>query len=154
MSVAEKNELPAAAHEESDLLMKPDQAKSRSSSGQNGRPNGRRSMQVGDWANAAVNIVLGVFLGVVIDGLLQLATTAFWPVAVIAPLLFAGVILLERVTDKLIDPIFPSGVRPARKPRAKGRKPLLRLLSLPVGLIVGMALARLGLGDAILGMLS
>jgi hypothetical protein len=42
----------------------------------------RRNMQAGDWINATVKVVLGVFLGLLIDGLAQLATTAIWPVAV------------------------------------------------------------------------
>jgi hypothetical protein len=108
-------------------------------------------MQVGDWANAAINLVIGVLLGSAADGLVQLATTAFWPLAVVIPLLFAGVFLFSWVLDMLTDRLFTIGVRPARTPKEEGRTPLLRLLSLPVGLVLGVALARLGLDETILG---
>jgi len=81
----------------------------------------------------------------------QLATTAFWPLAVVIPLLFAGVFLFSWVLDMLTDRLFTIGVRPARTPKEEGRTPLLRLLSLPVGLVLGVALARLGLDETILG---
>ena len=111
----------------------------------------RRSMQIGDWFTAAINLVIGVLLGSAADGLVQLATTAFWPLAVVIPLVFAGVLLFSWVLDLLTDRLFAIGVRPARKPKEEGRTPLLRLLSLPVGLVLGVALARLGLDDTILG---
>lgn len=114
----------------------------------------RRRMQVGDWGNAAINGVIGVFLGVATDGLVQLVTTAFWPLAVVIPFLFAGLFPFIWVFDKLTDRVFPSEVRPARQPRAERRTPLPRLLSLPAGLALGVALARLGLGKAILGVIS
>jgi hypothetical protein len=110
-------------------------------------------MQLGDWINAAISLVIGVLLGSAADGLVQTATTAFWPVAVITPLLFAGAFLVMWVSDKLLDRLFPIGVRPATKPQTSGRAPLPRLLSLPVGVVLGLVLARLGLDDTILGML-
>lgn len=111
-------------------------------------------MEVGDWANTAVNLVLGVFVGIAIHGLMQLITTAFWPVAIVISLLFAVVPLIDYWLDWLIDRVFPSGIRAARKPQAEGRTPLPRLLSLPAGLIVGVALARLDLDNAIVGAFS
>jgi len=104
----------------------------------------RRSMQVGDWFNAAINLVIGVLLGSAANGFVQLATTAFWPLAVVIPLLFAVVFLFSRVLDVLTERLFTIGVRPARKPKEEGRIPLPRLLSLPAGLVLGVALARLG----------
>jgi hypothetical protein len=56
-------------------------------------------------------------------------------------------------SDKLLDRLFPIGVRPAPKPQTSGRTPLPRLLSLPAGVVLGVVLARLGLDDTILGML-
>lgn len=114
----------------------------------------RRRMQVGDWFNAAINIVIGLFLGVAADGLVQLATTDFWPMTVIILFLFAGVFLFERVVDKSIDTLFPSGIRPARKPQVKERTPLPRLLSLPAGVVLGIVLARTGLDTMILGVIA
>jgi hypothetical protein len=111
-------------------------------------------MQGGDWVNAAISVVIGVFLGSAADGLVQLATTAFWPIAVITPLLFAGLFLFMLVLDRLLDRLFSIGVRPARKPKEEGRTPLPRLLSLPAGVVLGVVMARLGLDTMILGVLS
>jgi len=116
--------------------------------------NERRGMQMGDWVNAAINVVIGVLLGSAADGLIQLATTSFWPLAVVIPLLFAGVFLFSWALDLLTDRLFTIGVRPAPKPKEKGRTPLPRLLSLPAGLILGIALARLGLDNKILAVIS
>lgn len=114
----------------------------------------RRRMQIGDWINAAFLLVIGVFLGFVVDGILQLATTSFWPLAIILLLMFAGIFLFELLMDKLFSRIFPIGVRPAHKSQAKKRKPLAIYLSLPVGVILGVGFARLGLTDTIFGMIS
>lgn len=114
----------------------------------------RRSMQAVNWFDAAIKLVIGVLLGSAADGLVQLATTAFWPLAVVIPLLFAGVFLFSWMLDLLTDRLFTVGVRPARKPKEEGRTPLPQLLSLPVGIILGVALARLGLDNTVLGMIS
>jgi hypothetical protein len=110
-------------------------------------------MQTHDWINAGFLLVFGVFLGFVVDGILQLATTSFWPLAIILLLMVAGIFLFELLMDKLFSRIFPIGVRPANKSPAQGRKPLPVFLSLPAGVILGIALARLGLADTILGVI-
>ncbi len=114
----------------------------------------RRKMQAGDWANAAINAAIGVLLGSAADGLVQMATTEFWPVALIITLLSVGLFFLVVLSDKLLDRLFSIGVRPARHPRAEGRKPLLRVLSMPAGFVLGVVLARIGLDGAILGVIS
>ena len=114
------------------------------------RMENRREMQVGDWANGAAIFAVGVFLGLAIYHLAQLVGTAFWPLIVIIPVLFGGVFLLNLKFDNLIDRIFPNGIKPARKPHAKQRKPLVLLLSLPTGIIIGVIGAMLGLGDVLL----
>jgi len=111
-------------------------------------------MQAVNWFDAAIKLVIGVLLGSAADGLVQLATTAFWPLAVVIPLLFAGVFLFSWMLDLLTDRLFTVGVRPARKPKEEGCTPLPQLLSLPVGIILGVALARLGLDNTVLGMIS
>ncbi len=111
-------------------------------------------MKPGDWFNAAVNLVLGVLLGLVIDGLAQLVTTAFWPVVVIIPLLFFAILLFDGLIDGLVEKVFPRGVRPARKTRPAKRTPLPRRLSLPVGLVLGVALARFGSGNVLISAFS
>ena len=118
------------------------------------RDDERRGMQPGDWLNASVNVVVGLFLGIAIDGIVRLLTTAFWPVAVVIPALFVGVFLLNESFSRLIDRMFPGGVRPALKTRARRRRPRPRRLSLPVGLLLGVALARLGLGDGLLRLMA
>jgi len=113
----------------------------------------RREMQVGDWADAAILFLIGLLLGTSVDGLVQLATTAFWPMAVIIPLLFGGLFLLVLVSEKWLDRLFLIGVRRVNKPKEEGRTPLLRLLSLPAGVVAGAVLARLGLDTVVLGWL-
>ena len=115
---------------------------------------GGPEMQWGHWLDAAVSIVVGVFLGIAIDGLVLLMTTAFWPLAVIMPLLAAAFFLLDSWFGRLIDKVFPNGIRAARKPKKPGRKPLLLVLSLPVGVVLGVVLARLGIGYQLVDWLS
>jgi hypothetical protein len=129
------------------------QAGSRPIGRQVGNAEERRSMELGDWGSAAFNVVLGVVLGVLINNLAKLLTTTLWPLAAAIPIFFAGVFFIEWVSDRLLDRLFPSGIRPASPPRPKRRKPLPRLLSLPVGVGIGIALAQLGFGDQILGLL-
>lgn len=113
----------------------------------------RGSMQVNDWVNAAVNVVIGVLLGIAIVRLGQLITTAFWPVVVLIPILIGGFLLFDGLIDRLFDKVFPSGIRAARKSPARRRAPLPRLLSLPVGIVLGVALDWLGFGDRLLGII-
>jgi|GEM_PF-749713 len=110
-------------------------------------------MQSGDWANAAVNVVIGVFLGIVINGLVQLISTGLWSVAVLIVVLAAVLFFLESWFDGLFEKVFPSGIRPARKPKKVRKAPLARRISFPSGLVLGIVLAGLGLGDRLLGWL-
>lgn len=110
-------------------------------------------MQAGDWFNAAINLAIGLLLGSFVDGLIQLVATGLWLSAAILTLLFGGLFLVVSMSDKLLDPLFSIGVRPAPKAGAKGRTPSIRRMSLPVGLVLGVALARLGLDDRILTMI-
>ncbi len=122
---------------------------------QNSELRGKQSapvfMRAGDWANAAVNLVVGVLLGVAINGLVQLISTGSWFLAVLIAVL-STVFLLLLWFDGLFDKVFPSGVQPARKPQMLP-KPLARRLSLPAGLILGVILASLGLDEWLLGWL-
>ena len=111
----------------------------------------RAVMQSGDWANAAVNVVIGVFLGIVINGLVQLISTGLWSVAVLIVVLAAVLFFLESWFDGLFEKVFPSGIRPARKSKKVRKAPLARRLSLPSGLVLGIVLAGLGLDGRILG---
>lgn len=113
----------------------------------------RRRMQLGDWVNAVINAAIGLFLGLAADGLARLFNSEAWPLAVIIPIVFAGLFLFSLMFDRLVDRVFPSGVRPARKPHADGGTPLLRLLSLPAGFALGVILAQFGLADAVFAVL-
>jgi uncharacterized protein YacL len=108
-------------------------------------------MLINTGIDATVNVVIGIFLGVAVNGLAQLMSTSFWPVAVIILLLVAILFFFESLIASLVDRIFPSGIRPARKPQKVRRAPLPRRLSLPVGLVLGLILARLGLDGVVLG---
>ena len=113
----------------------------------------RRDMQPGDWFNAVAFLVVGIFLGIAVEGLLRLVHSGAWLLAVAVVLPFVGLLLFENLLNKLFEKIFPTGIRPARNPKPKTRGPLIRLLSFPVGLLAGALLARLGLGTTILSML-
>lgn len=115
---------------------------------------GKRSdplvMQAGDWANAAVNVVVGAFLGMAINGLVQLMSTGFWSVAVLIVVLAAVLFSSALWFDGLVEKVFPSGIRRARKSKKVRKVPLARRLSLPSGLVLGIVLAGLGLDDRLL----
>jgi hypothetical protein len=116
----------------------------------------RRGMEPEDWLSASFNVAAGLFLGLALNGLLQLVVDGFWPLALTVGALSAGAALLliafDGLLDKLTDRIFPSGVRPSQSPQKDRRKPIARLLSLPAGILLGVILAQLGLTQAILGM--
>lgn len=118
-----------------------------------GKPIDALVMQPGDWANAAVNVVMGVFLGLIINGLVQLISTDLWPAAVLIVVLAAVLLFLDSWIDVLFEKVFPSGIRPAHKSKKVRKAPMARRLSLPSGLVLGIVLAGLGLGDRILGWL-
>lgn len=113
----------------------------------------RRKMDVNDWISAAFNLLIGALLGSVIYGLMQLVVSGWWLMAVIIVLLGGGLFLFMFLCDKLFDRLFLSWIKPARNPRPQMPKPLLRILSLPVGFILGIVLAVLGLDRTILDFL-
>lgn len=114
----------------------------------------RRTMATDDWIHASINALIGVLLGSVAYGLLQLAAGGSWLMAIILVLLGGGLFLFMVLFDTLFDRLFPIGIRPAKDPQPRPPKPLLRVFSLPLGLILGMALAALGLDRTILAFLS
>lgn len=110
----------------------------------------RCKMQVGDWLNGAAILAAGVFLGIAIDAMLDLAGTAFWPLIILIPVLIGGGFLGVLFFDRLVDRFFPSGIRPASRPGTGKRRPLALLLSLPAGIIIGVIGAQLGVSDMLL----
>ncbi|EAQ23912.1 hypothetical protein [Roseovarius sp. 217] len=111
-----------------------------------------RRTQIDDRIKTIINVVIGVLVVLVADGAARLGTTELWPLAVVMPLLVAGLVLFEKVFNRLIDWEFPSEVQPARKSKAQGFARFARLLSLPVGIAIGLILALFGLTDATLAM--
>jgi hypothetical protein len=112
----------------------------------------RRSMDGEDWLSAGFNVVVGLFLGLALNGLLQIVVTGFWPVAAIMVVLALGFFLVYWLFEGLIVRPFFSGVRRDQGTLPEGKKPLGRLASLPLGLVLGFLLAQLGLTGTILAM--
>lgn len=113
-------------------------------------------MEPADWLNATVNVAIGLFLGLALNGLLQLVADGAWAVAAIIAGLSVGVavvlIFFDGLIGRVFERVFPSGIRPAHSPGAEAPKPISRLLSLPLGMVLGVILAQLGLTNAILGL--
>ena len=113
----------------------------------------RRKMGVSDWISSAFNLLIGALLGSVIYGLVQLVASGWWLMAVILVFLGGGLFLFMFLYDKLFDWLFLSWTKPARNPQPQLPKPLLRILSLPAGFILGIVLAVSGLDRTILDFL-
>ncbi len=109
----------------------------------------RRKMQGFDWFNAAAIVAIGVFLGLAIDGMVDLVGTPFWPLIIIIPVIFGCwyvfYLFLERVSDWLF-----TGRFFVTKQKINKRKPLTLLFSLPIGIVIGVVGAQFGLGDMLL----
>jgi len=114
----------------------------------------RPEMEPGDWLSASFNGLIGVFVGFVVYGLLQMVVGGSWLMAAIITVLFAGAFVVMEFIDKLFDLVFPSPIiRRAKKTAPRRPKPLLLALSLPAGLVLGLILALLGLDRAIMDLL-
>src|SRR6056297_1370174 len=98
----------------------------------------RREMRPFDWLNAASLVVMGVLLGFAAYGLFGLIGTSFWPVAVLIVILFGGIFLLQAVLDRLFQWFVPTGIKPAHESIPQQRRPLVVMLSLPVGFVIGV----------------
>ena len=115
----------------------------------NGEPHGKQNkesaMKTSDWFDAVMNVVIGVFLGV------AMVASGSWFIAVLIPLSATVLFFYMSLSDRLIDKVFPSGIRPAHKSKKTRKNPLAKRLSFPLGLVLGIVLAALGLGDRFLG---
>ena len=111
----------------------------------------RRKMVLGDWFNSAGLCIVGLYLGLVVHGMSQLVGTAlFLPMLILVMIIWGAMFLFDNVINGFFDWMFPNGIKPAKNPPAKERKPLARLLSLPCGIVLGVILAELGLRDTLL----
>lgn len=111
-------------------------------------------LQPGDWLYIVGYAVLGVWLGIALDGLVWLLTNDYWIVAILLVLMFGGIVLFDALLDRGIDRLFPGGVRKVLKSARQRRSPWLRRWSLPAGVVLGVILARLGLDSLLVGALS
>ena len=118
-----------------------------------GQNSERRGMSFGDWCNSAVNLVIGVLLGLTAYGLMQLVTTGAWTLVIVILVGAAGVILLEFGIYRLFAWLLPSGIRAPTSHYPKARAPLIRLLGFPSGFLIGAIFAHFNLGNSLLEML-
>lgn len=117
-------------------------------------PNERGDLLAHDWFTIAINVGFGMPLGIVLFHFGQLLTSELWPFALLLVLVMGGLLLFDRVGTWLLEKVFPSGIRPARNPSAQRRVPLPRRLSLPLGIVLGVVLAQLGVGAEVLRLLA
>ncbi len=114
---------------------------------------GRRSMTLGDWLNSAVNLIIGLLLGMATFGLAKLLNAGLWLSALLVILPFLALVAFVQLMDGLLERLFPTGVRPANAPAAQEPKPMTRRLSLPAGFGLGVIAGALGFSEPILGVL-
>jgi small-conductance mechanosensitive channel len=104
-----------------------------------------------DWILAAMKFVIGMLLGVALNGLIQLVASGAWVAVLNLVVLFVALFLIVKLHEWVGEKLFPSGIRPARSSK-KGRKNSpVRRLSLPVGLALGVVFAELGLREWLSG---
>jgi hypothetical protein len=113
----------------------------------------RQPMDPFDWLIASLLAAVGLFLGIAVHFMTQLSEAAFWPVAIISFVLFFGIVAFHRILLRVAERIFSGKIRAGRHTKPRGKKPLALLLAVPVGLVGGMVVGWLGLGDEILGAL-
>lgn len=102
---------------------------------------------------AAMNVVIGVLLGVALNGVIRLVASGAWIAVSNLAVLFVALFMTVRLHEWLGDKLFPSGIRPARTP-ADGRKTsLVRRLGLAAGLALGVSFAEFGSKDGLSGWL-
>jgi cytochrome bd-type quinol oxidase subunit 2 len=136
------------------LRVKPDQTPDEEDSRLRNQRTAALFARVGNWAIAAVNVVIGVWLGVAVHGLAQLMFRGAWVAVFIVAVLAAALLLIVLLHDRLGKRLFPDGIRRARKPEVPVRTPLVRRLGLPAGLVLGVVLAGLGWDGWLLGWIS
>ena len=107
----------------------------------------RHKMQLFDWVIAAGLLAVGFYLGLAVGALLQLDGFAFWFTIIYVFIPFGFVFLFIYFMDDLADRIFSGARKPAHLKHTQKRKPLALLLSLPIGLVVGVIGSQVGLTE-------
>ena len=106
----------------------------------------RRKMQFIDWVMSASFLAIGLFLGLAVGEWLKLDGIARWLTLIYIFIPFGFVFLFIIFMHDLWDRIF-FNIKPASSSRYEKAKPLTLLLSLPVGLLVGVIGAEFGLSE-------
>lgn len=109
----------------------------------------RQKMQIFDWMIWTCLAAIGIFLGLAIDAMVDLARIGAWRSIIVTLALFGGWIvfylLLIRVSE-----FISTGRFSAPKQLQKPRKPLALLFALPAGIIIGLIGAQVGLQDLLI----
>lgn len=132
----------------------------RSDGGRNDPADGRRESRpiaalalAVDGVLAAMAFVIGILLGVALNGVIRLVASGAWIAVANLAVLFVALLLIGRLHEWLGDKLFPSGICRARTAGSGQRTSRLRPLSLPVGLALGVIFAELGLREGLSGWL-
>ncbi len=109
----------------------------------------RQKMQTFDWFHWAALVAIGVFLGLAIDGLVDLATVGAWGSIIMILGLSAGALVFYFLIERVINFISIGRFSEPQQLR-KPRKPLALSFALPNGIIIGVIGAQFGLANLIL----
>ncbi len=109
----------------------------------------RQEMQTFDWLNWAALVAIGVFLGLAIDGMVDLAATGSWRSIIIILGVFGCWYIFYLLSERLFQFISTGRFSAPKQLQARPR-PLALLFGLPFGIIIGVIGAQLGLGDMLL----
>ena len=110
-------------------------------------------MTLGDWFHSAVKLVVGFLLGIAAYSLATVLDVSLWLSAVIVVVPFLAIIAFAQFAEGLWDRLLNGGVYPANLAAKTERKPLLRVLSAPIGFAVGALAGILGFSDQTMAML-
>jgi len=109
----------------------------------------RQKMQTFDWVIWAALVAMGGFLGMAINGMVGLARAGSWWSIVIVLVPFGGWLVFYLLSLRL-GTFISTGRFSEPKQLQKRRKPLMLLLGLPLGLLIGVIGAQFGLDRLLL----
>ena len=109
----------------------------------------RQKMQTFDWFHWAALVAIGVFLGLAIDGLVDLATVGAWGSIIMILGLSAGGLVFYFLIERVIN-FISIGRFSEPQQLQKPRKPLALSFAPPNGIIIGVIGAQFGLANLIL----
>lgn len=109
----------------------------------------RQKMQMFDWIIWVCLAAIGVYLGLAIDAMVDLARMGAWQSIIVTLALFVGWIVLFLLLMRVFEFISTGSFSPPKQLQ-KRRKPLALLFALPVGITIGLIGAQIGLQDLLL----